>query len=282
MESKAMTRDSGRALRAPAILVLAMLAMAADSEACTCGFHGAFINGIGPTSTVFVGTVREYRSRPDGRQPYAMDVEVEEVLSGAFRGDHLLIWGDQGMSCIPYVSSFPIGTRWVFSVRGPTSISDFGDENYHFSDCQANWLTLFDGCVYGAIDHRSDFTGPQELTLEELRIWLHDRKAQFEPREAFSTLPRTGSGISAPKVVERVAPLFPDDPKCRPAGQTFEIDIAIDSTGTVRRLKPVGEIPDCLYAALHRSVMASKFAAPSRAGVPVSAWHRLSFKLPAQ
>lgn len=237
------------------------------------------MDGVGPRSTVFLGTVREHLRRPEGRHPYAMDVEVESVLYGTYRGEHIVIWGDQGSSCLPYVMRFPVGTRWVFSVWGPTSIEYFGDENYHFGFCQTNWLMSFDGCVYGSIDRRSMSVGSQEITLPELRQWMNDRSAGIEPQRAFATLPRAGDGIDPPMILERVEPEFRYDETCQPAGQSADFDVVVDRSGAVRRIDPRGEIPNCILGAAYEALSKWRFRPPTRNGIPVSAWYRISLEL---
>lgn len=130
--------------RAGFFLALLSCFVALDALACSCAFSSDFAHNSG--SVVIAGTVREYLRAPRlENRPYAMEVEVETVLRGEYRARRIIIWGDLGMSCVPYVTRFPIGTKWVFAISGPTTIPDFGDENYHFGMCETDWLRWIDG-----------------------------------------------------------------------------------------------------------------------------------------
>ena len=149
------------------LLSLPSCVFALDALACSCAVSQGFPRRSG--SVVIAGTVREYLRAPRWEnRPYAMEVEIDAVLRGQYQARRIVIWGDLGASCVPYVSRFPVGTKWVFAVSGPTAIPEFGDENYHFGFCETDWLPLLDGKV-----RVSGQGGLKEMTLEELKQWLH-------------------------------------------------------------------------------------------------------------
>ena len=94
-------------------------------------------------------------------------VEVRETLRGEFRAKRITIIGDFGMSCIPYVSNFPIGTEWIMVVHGPIEVEGLGDENFRPPDCATAFLKVQDAKVKGAV------RGSREpISLDELRAML--------------------------------------------------------------------------------------------------------------
>ncbi len=83
--------------------------------------------------TIVRGTVLKhgvYRSGSEGSFPTQMTFEVEKVLQGTENEKRISIKGDDGASCILYVSKFPVGTRWKLAMdkdeHGEYSISACG------------------------------------------------------------------------------------------------------------------------------------------------------------
>ena len=91
--------------------ILCVLALVrADVLACTCIWAGPFF-AVAPKEELLVrGKVVRYRAS-------AMEVEVLEALKGTPNAATVWIWGDNGVLCRPYVTSFPLDTEWVFAVR---------------------------------------------------------------------------------------------------------------------------------------------------------------------
>ena len=120
------------------------LATATVALCCDCGWAGAFVDmAASPKTVVVVARVKEYRfvhvsaqrekaaesilsqhlsghNPLDEPIPDAMVLEIEEVLSGPkdFVKHEQLVFGDNGVQCRPYVTTFPVGTRWAFVLFG--------------------------------------------------------------------------------------------------------------------------------------------------------------------
>ena len=60
-----------------------------------------------------------------------MSVEVDGVLQGRLTSAKLRVEGDDGHLCRPYVSRFPVGTRWVFALNRLRDDS----QDYYVSVC---------------------------------------------------------------------------------------------------------------------------------------------------
>jgi hypothetical protein len=60
----------------------------------------------------------QWSPRDSGHQapPVSMMIEILEVYKGAPASHTIIVQGDRGVQCRPYVSRFPIGTEWVFAL----------------------------------------------------------------------------------------------------------------------------------------------------------------------
>ncbi len=100
-------------------------------------------------------------------QPLGMVVEVQEVYKGNVVTKRLMIRGGNGMQCRPYVTQFPIGSEWVFSLYQ-------NDENWKpqlvIRACGEYWLPVVGGKVTGRVTVGGEReTRPQTMSLAELR-----------------------------------------------------------------------------------------------------------------
>ncbi len=133
----------------PALIVgLSVLLLAPSAHSCSCGSDGSSLIQLAKKSELVIrGKVLEYnwyqydlqgqryknKQEPKGR-PLSMTVEVQEVYKGKITSRQVVVWGDNGMICRPYVTQFPIGTEWVFALspdswtkKGEIAISVCGE-----------------------------------------------------------------------------------------------------------------------------------------------------------
>lgn len=160
---------------AAAVLVLTPIPSA---QACTCAWAGPFASVALSADLVVRAKVLSYDKN-------SMKVSVLEVLRGREWRRTIRIWGDNGAQCSPYVSSFPIGTEWVFAIRKTTSGAErgyFKRENvpgdwkkwgdYRISICGEFWLKVTGPNAIGIV-RGTDLAGPkEEIPLRELRQLL--------------------------------------------------------------------------------------------------------------
>jgi hypothetical protein len=142
------------------IAFLFSISLASAAHACSCAGSAPFLS-VAPRSLVVHGVVRSYVTLAGHRAPHpvAMDVTVKRTLHGRYTAKTIRIIGDFGMSCVPYVINFPIGTEWVFAVGGPVSVPQLGDENFSFSPCSSSAAPVKKGVAL-------------EMTLDELAAKL--------------------------------------------------------------------------------------------------------------
>ena len=82
------------------------------------------------------------------------------------------MWGDNGALCRPYVTSFPVGSEWVFALDGPGSKPGMTSD-HTISACGSYWLAVRDGSlVRGNLDDGTSTDAAQEASLVELRVRL--------------------------------------------------------------------------------------------------------------
>ena len=128
--------------------------------ACTCIWAGPFLI-VGPQQDLIVrGKVLSYAG-------HGMDVEVYETLKGETKAARVRVWGDSGMSCHSAVTSFPLGTEWIFAVSSNTNKAGSG---YEISACGEFAMKVAKNTVSGRFSGEPTKPGPVEtMSLEELR-----------------------------------------------------------------------------------------------------------------
>jgi hypothetical protein len=132
-----------------AILIgLSILLLAPSARSCSCVSNGSSLVQLAKKSELVIrGKVLKYNwdrynlegQRSKDRQKrkgtaLSMTVEVQEVYKGKIKSRQVVVWGDNGMICRPYVTQFPIGTEWVFALspdswtkKGEVAISVCGE-----------------------------------------------------------------------------------------------------------------------------------------------------------
>jgi hypothetical protein len=121
------------------ILGFSVLLLTPSAYACSCADNNhSFIQNAEKAKLVIRGKVLEYHwykgDKSETRPPLAMTVAVKEVYAGATTSKTIMVWGDNGIICRPYVSQFPVGTEWVlalspdsWSKKGELAISSCGE-----------------------------------------------------------------------------------------------------------------------------------------------------------
>jgi hypothetical protein len=146
--------------------------------ACDCDYQGSFIRMIRRTPLVAVVKVTKYLTSKniyDEWIPMSMQVEIVEVYKGKENRKTVIVWGDIGNLCRPYLSEFKEGQYYVMAFDKGNSGSGHPDENdtdYSISICGEYWLTVdFDKSkVMGDID--SENRTISIISLPELRSRL--------------------------------------------------------------------------------------------------------------
>jgi hypothetical protein len=130
--------------------------------ACTCAWVGPFTKMALGADLVVLAEVRGY-------QRHGMDVTVLEVLRGREPRRTIRVWGDTGALCRPYVTSFPVGTRWILAVsRSRTP----GEGDYAIAFCGEHWLQVRGEQAVGRITRPQYGEVLESVALADVLTWV--------------------------------------------------------------------------------------------------------------
>jgi hypothetical protein len=129
------------------ILITFLLLSYADSIACDCGYLGGFALCNQIADLVVYGKVIGYDSigtydQPDN--PYSMKFEIIEKIRGIESRKILIVFGDNGADCRPYINEFKPNSEWILA------LNNFNGD-YEISDCGEFYLPVKNGKVEGQI-----------------------------------------------------------------------------------------------------------------------------------
>jgi hypothetical protein len=129
--------------------------------ACSCGWAGGFLKVAGNTQLIVTAKVLSYDKN-------SMHLQVLRTLKGS-AASSIRVFGDNGAQCRPYVTTFPIGTTWVFAVSGQRA-PEAGEAapHYQISICGRYYLGLDGETVSGAIQPSAQYDDNQKLPLADL------------------------------------------------------------------------------------------------------------------
>jgi len=116
--------------------------------ACDCEYQGSFMKMTQRTPLVAVVKVIKYLTFKEiyyVKTPMSMEVEIVEIYKGKEDRKTVIVWGDIGYLCRPYLSEFKEGQYYAiafdkgnFHGRHP----DEKDTDYSISICGAYWVTV--------------------------------------------------------------------------------------------------------------------------------------------
>lgn len=149
------------------ILLFLLPAFSSQSFACDCDYEGGFLTVAPNADLIVVVKVTKYLTFKDiynEKTPMSMEVEITEVIQGEEKRKTIIIWGDNGALCRPYLNIFKEGNSYVMALNGTN--------DYNISNCGRYWLHVnpTDKTVSGDIAEKTT-----TLTLAELRkrLQLH-------------------------------------------------------------------------------------------------------------
>jgi hypothetical protein len=166
------------------LLLSSLVLLAAPAaHACSCVKGGPFVQMAEKSDVVIRAKVLDYQWRehdPNHEyRPESMRLEVKTVYKGAVNANPLIVWGDNGIICRPYVTQFPIGTEWVFALRKDDGMEPVapsqGQDDFAISACGEYWLQVQGEQVQGFITQIGDGVPPQFMSLSDLQAQLGDR-----------------------------------------------------------------------------------------------------------
>lgn len=163
------------------LVTCALLLCASFSHAeCTCLWHGSFAEVAPNASVVVAGTVVS-------RKGNAVDLRVEEALSGDPYRDEVRIWMQTREYCRPSADDFPLASRWVMALTQIDEVPEGGFnpatpnqsygrvDDYYLSSCGGYWLAYEGEAVSGNLVNAPRWAREVEMTpvlISVLRSYL--------------------------------------------------------------------------------------------------------------
>ena len=97
--------------------------------------------------TAFVKVIKylTFKDIYDSKTPKSMEVEIIEVYKGIESRKTIIVWGDIGNLCRPYLSEFKEGLYYVIAFNTGNyggGHPDEKDSDYAICNCGAYWLTV--------------------------------------------------------------------------------------------------------------------------------------------
>ncbi len=160
------------------ILTIFLLTIGKTILACDCDSQGAFLKVAPNTKLVALVKVKKYLTFKDiyeVKTPMSMEVDIIEIYKGEETRKTVIVWGDFGNLCRPYLSRFKEGQNYVIAFNGGSDGSKgFAHEkekttDYSISICGDYWLNVD---LKKQIAMGSVATKQNEITLEKLKTIL--------------------------------------------------------------------------------------------------------------
>jgi hypothetical protein len=152
--------------------------------ACDCGYLGGFTFSNQAADIVVYGTVIEYDSigtynAPDN--PYSLKFLIKEKLRGIEHRDTIIVWGDFGADCRPYIDYFKPNTEWILALN---KLDTAKTTDYDISICGEFYVPVNNGKVIGKIfgwdyeqkEEKYDYIFIKNLVLNPLNYPLQRPK----------------------------------------------------------------------------------------------------------
>ncbi|MEO1052476.1 MAG: hypothetical protein AAFX87_17725 [Bacteroidota bacterium] len=108
---------------------------------CDCNWMGDFFQASKEMDFVVRAKIVERIVDENGLYR-KMKVEIEEVFKGTENRKIIMIWGDGGADCRPYISYFDVGERYYLA-------RSYIDGDYEQINCGELYLKVDDGKVWG-------------------------------------------------------------------------------------------------------------------------------------
>lgn len=158
------------------VLVIFLLILSSKAMACDCGYNGPFIAMSKQSKLVVMVKVKDHPVVSEiSKTPMAMNLEIIEVFKGREKRKNIIVWGDNGHLCRPFVSQFKKDSTYIMALDEGSE--KWGQEresrnDYSISNCGAFWLNadLFQQKIVGDINSTDRKT--HTLALKEFKSEL--------------------------------------------------------------------------------------------------------------
>ncbi|MFK7950386.1 MAG: hypothetical protein AB8G11_22545 [Saprospiraceae bacterium] len=154
------------------LLIAILFFQSQTSFACGCTTDGSFLEVSTEAELIAVVEVQDYLSYEEmmGEDvPMSMSVKIKYILKGEESANEIVVWGNNGFMCSPYLSLFDIGTTWVMSFKNaPTEgHKNANIEDYGISNCGENFMKVQNGTVSGLINGGNTYQSMSIATLKK-------------------------------------------------------------------------------------------------------------------
>ena len=124
-------------MKLPRYIFIFILMLSHKAFACDCESLGAFLKVASETEFVALVKVTRYLTFKDidgKRTPMSMEVEIIDIYKGKETRKTIIVWGDNGALCRPYLSRFNQGQYYVIAFYKCKT------DDYFISNCGDYWL----------------------------------------------------------------------------------------------------------------------------------------------
>jgi hypothetical protein len=148
--------------------------------ACSCGYHGPFLQVAIETPLVGLFKVTKlltFKNISGKPTPMSMEVEMIEKYKGEDNRKRIVVWGDPGHLCRPYLSLFTEAQYYVIALNSVGKrMPEEKETDYFISICGAYWLNVNfkKSTVTGDIDSNNETS--KTISLNELKAELRATK----------------------------------------------------------------------------------------------------------
>ncbi len=143
--------------------------------ACDCGYNGSFLKMSKRTPLVALVRVTKYlnfKDIYDSKIPMSMEVEIIDIYKGIETRKTIIVWGDNGNLCRPYLSNFKEGKYYVIAFDNGEYKGGHQNENvtdYSIFDCGCYWLAVDLGKKKAIGDINSEDRKISSIDLKKLK-----------------------------------------------------------------------------------------------------------------
>lgn len=163
-------------------LIILLCVIVKPHLACDCDYQGTFLRVAPETDFIALVKVTKYLTFSDiynKPTPMSMEVEIIEVYKGKEARKKIIVWGDNGILCRPYLSLFDPGKYYVIAFnKGSDGSKGHVHKNekitdYSISICGAYWLNadIQKQVASGAVTEKQ-----KQIKLSDLKVKLAQKK----------------------------------------------------------------------------------------------------------
>ncbi|WP_044213093.1 hypothetical protein [Flammeovirga sp. OC4] len=147
----------------PFLFTLLLINISINTFGCTCKYYGGFAFANQIADIIVQGKVLNYKcdENLNFTDCISMNFEVKKIFRGQVFKDTILVYGDNGMACRPYIDKFKIGEEWLLALNKL-------DSNYEILICGELALKFKNKSYSGKIYSRQYRSHEDLITKKEL------------------------------------------------------------------------------------------------------------------